>query len=145
MVRSILVAGALALGVTAAIAQANVIEQRQALMKQFGDTTRTFGGMLRGQVPFDLAQAQAALRIYSANAKQLPALFPENSKTGNKTQALPVIWENKTEFNTIFAKLDQDAQNAVGAVKDEASFKVEGAKVVQNCGGCHNRFREKQS
>ena len=145
MVRSILVAGALALGVTAAIAQANVIEQRQALMKQFGDTTRTFGGMLRGQVPFDLAQAQAALRTYSGNAKQLPALFPENSKTGNKTQALPVIWENKQDFNAIFAKLDQDAQTALASIKDEASFKAEAPKVVQNCGGCHNRFREKQS
>ena len=145
MVRSILAAGALALGVTAAIAQANVIEQRQALMKQFGDATRSFGGMLRGQVPFDLGQAQAALRTYSANAKQLPALFPENSKTGNKTQALPAIWESKQDFNAIFAKLDQDAQTALAAIKDEASFKAEAPKVVQNCGGCHNRFREKQS
>jgi cytochrome c556 len=145
MVRSILVAGALALGVTAAIAQANVIEQRQALMKQFGDTTRTFGGMLRGQVPFDLGQAQAALRTYSANAKQLPTLFPDTSKTGNKTQALPAIWENKPEFVAIFAKLEQDAQTALASIKDEASFKAEAPKVVQNCGTCHNRFREKQS
>ena len=56
MIRSILAAGALALGVTAAIAQANVIQQRQALMKQNGQATRAVGGMLRGQAPFDLAQ-----------------------------------------------------------------------------------------
>ena len=41
----------LTIGVTAAIAQANVIQQRQALMKQNGQATRTVSGMLRGQTP----------------------------------------------------------------------------------------------
>jgi cytochrome c556 len=142
MVRTILVAGAVMLGITAATAQSNVIEQRQNLMKQFGAATRTASGMLRGQTPFDLAQVQAALRTYSQGAKQAPALFPEDSKTG-KTKALPAVWENKTDFNGIFAKLDQDATSALAAIKDEATFKAEMPKVLQNCGGCHNKYQQK--
>lgn len=140
MVRTILVAGAVTLGITAAIAQANVIEQRQNLMKQFGAATRTTSGMLRGQTPFDLAQVQAALKTYSQNAKQAPALFPDTSKTG-ETKALPAVWENKADFNGIFTKMDQDATAALAAIKDEATFKTEMPKVLQNCGACHNKYQ----
>jgi cytochrome c556 len=141
--RIILAAGALSLGITAAIAQANVIEQRQDLMKQFGAATRTTSGMLRGEAPFDLAKVQGALRTYS-NAKELPHLFPENSKSG-KTAALPVIWENKAEFDALASKMDKDVQTALASIKDEATFKTEAPKVLQNCGACHNKFRQKQS
>jgi cytochrome c556 len=141
--RIILAAGALALGITAAIAQANVIEQRQDLMKQFGAATRTTSGMLRGEAPFDLSKVQGALRTYS-NAKELPHLFPENSKSG-KTAALPVIWENKAEFDALASKMDKDVQTALASIKDEATFKAEAPKVLQNCGACHNKFRQKQS
>ena len=53
MKRTLFVAGLVAFGVTAAIAQSNKVEQRQALMKEMGAQSRTLGGMLRGQAPFD--------------------------------------------------------------------------------------------
>lgn len=140
MVRTILVAGAVTLGITAAIAQANVIEQRKGLMKQYGQATRATSGMLRGQTPFDLAQVQAALRTYSQNAKQASALFPDNSHAGD-TKAHPAIWENRAEFNGLFAKLDQDATAALSAIKDESTFKAEMPKVLQNCGACHTKYQ----
>jgi cytochrome c556 len=142
MVRTVLVAAVVTLGITAAFAQANVIEQRQSLMKQFGAATRTASGMLRGQTPFDLAQVQAALKTYSQSAKQATALFPDHSKTG-ETKALPAIWDNKADFDAIFAKLEQDAATALVAIKDEATFKSEMPKVLQNCGACHNKYQQK--
>ena len=98
MKRAIIVIGLMTLGLTAAIAQSNVVEQRQDLMKQFGAQSKTIAGMLRGQTPFDLAQAQAALKTVSETAKKLPPLFPESTKTAAKTEALPTVWENKAEF-----------------------------------------------
>ena len=80
MKRTFIIVSVLTLGLTAAIAQSNVVEQRQDLMKQFGAQTRTISGMLRGQTPFDLAQAQAALKTVSDGAKKLPPLFPESTK-----------------------------------------------------------------
>ncbi|WP_230530821.1 c-type cytochrome [Microvirga roseola] len=143
MKRSIFVAGLLAFGVTAAIAQGNVVEQRQALMKEMGAQVRTLGGMLRGQAPFDLAQAQSGLRILAENSQKALPLFPESSRTVEKTGALPAIWENKAHFDSIFQKMNQDAQAALASVRDEASFKAAMPGVLQNCGACHNTFRQK--
>ena len=40
----------------------------------------------------------------SKNYKTLIEYFPENSKEGFKTEALPLIWENKDEFNNLMTK-----------------------------------------
>ncbi|MBJ6125998.1 c-type cytochrome [Microvirga splendida] len=145
MKRTMFVASLLALGVTAAIAQSNVVEQRQALMKEMGAQTRPIGAMMRGQEPFDLAKVQAGLKVFSENGKKFVTLFPESSKDAPKTEALPAIWENKAKFESLGNKLSQDAQTAMTAIKDEASFKAEMPKVLQNCGACHNEFRKKTS
>jgi cytochrome c556 len=139
------VASLLALGVTAAIAQSNVVEQRQALMKEMGAQTRPIGAMMRGQEPFDLAKVQAGLKVFAENPKKFVTLFPENTKDDPKTEALPTVWGNKAKFDSIGNKLSQDAQTAMTSIKDEASFKTEMPKVLQNCGACHNEFRKKTS
>ncbi len=143
MVRKIFAAGVLAFAATAALAQANVIEQRQNLMKQNGATLRPVGGMLRGQVPFDLAQVQAALQNYVMVGQQFPTLFPDDSKTGGNTRALPAIWENKADFTAHSMKFAQDAQAALTTVRDEATFKSELRKVLQNCDACHDKYRRR--
>lgn len=124
-----------------AIAQADVVKERQALLKQFGDATKPVGGMLRGGVPFDLAQVQAALDLYVKNAKELPALFPEGSGPGS--DALPAIWTNKADFDARFAKFGSDAAAARAAITDEASFKANFPGVIRNCGACHDSYRQK--
>lgn len=143
MKRTVFVASLLALGVTAAVAQSDVVEQRQNLMKQMGAQTRPIGSMLRGQEPFDLAKVQAGLKVFSENSQKAAALFPENTKDAPKTEALPSIWENKAKFDGIMTKFHQDAQTAMASIKDEATFKAEMPKVMQNCGACHNDFRKK--
>jgi cytochrome c556 len=145
MKRSVYIASLLALGVTAAIAQSNVVEQRQTLMKEMGAQTRPLGGMLRGQEPFDLAKVQSGLKVFVENPKKFVPLFPESSKNAEKTEALPSIWENKAKFDSIAMKLSTDAQTALTTIKDEATLKTELPKVLQNCGACHNDFRKKSS
>ncbi len=124
-----------------AVAQTDVAKERQALLKQFGEVTKPVGGMLRGSVPFDLAQVQAALDLYVKDAKVLPGLFPEGSGAGS--DALPAIWTNKADFDARFAKLGTDAAAARAAITDEASFKANFPGVVRNCGACHDTYRQK--
>ena len=52
------VAGLLLATVCATAAMAGVIEDRQAIMKSFGGTGRTLGGMANGTTPFDAAVAK---------------------------------------------------------------------------------------
>lgn len=140
---TVFIAGLLALGVSAAVAQSDVVEQRQDLMKQMGAQTRPIGGMMRSQEPFDLAKVQAGLKVFAENSHKAASLFPENSKNVGDTEALPAVWENKSKFDAVLAKFNQDAQTALVSIKDEASFKAEMPKILSNCGSCHNDFRKK--
>jgi cytochrome c556 len=142
MKRALIVAIILSAGIGAVLADADVVAQRRALMKSNGDAAKTLGGMLKG-APFDLAAAQASLKTFADVAAKMPALFPENSKTGGGTAALPAIWENKSDFDARFAAFAKDAAAAQAAVADEASFKANVPKVFQNCGGCHEKYRAK--
>ena len=78
-------------------------------------------------------------------AKIMPTLFPETSKTGGDTAALPKIWEDRADFDARWAKLGKDADAAAAKITDEASFKVAYADVSKNCGGCHETYRARKN
>ncbi len=93
MIRSLMVATLLTIGIGAVLAQnLGVIKERQGTMGRAGDATGVLDKMIKGEQPFDLAKVQAALQTYVDVAKTMPTLFPDDSKTGGKTEALPLIW-----------------------------------------------------
>jgi cytochrome c556 len=120
------------------------ITQRQNLMKNNQEQVRTLTGMARGQAPLNAATAQAAFQRLEQNAQQIPPLFPPGSTQG-KTAALPVIWERKADFDAHAAKLGQDAKAAQTAITDQASLQAAIQRVGQNCGGCHETYRRKDT
>jgi cytochrome c556 len=147
LLSAIAAAGALALAFPASDAAAqnlDAIKARKELLKGMGKPTKEAGAMLKGEAPFDLAKVQAALKTYVENAPKLPGLFPEDSKKGGETEALPVIWEKKKDFEDRFAKLVADAKAAQTAITDEKSFKAKFPDVAGNCGGCHKIYREQK-
>jgi cytochrome c556 len=144
MKRTLIVLSTLALGVTAVPADSDAIAKRQALMKANGKATGPIVAIMKGG-PFDLAAVQAALKAYADAGQKGPALFPDDSKTGGDTEALPAIWENKKDFDARFAKLAADANDALTSIKDEATFKTIMPNVLKNCGGCHENYRAKKS
>ena len=91
----------------------------------------------------DFEKAKNLMIEMSENYKSLLEYFPENSKEGFKTEALPAIWENKDEFNNLMTKasnnmiklsevIDQ-TDNVQGAIK---------SLMWSNCKACHSKFRE---
>jgi cytochrome c556 len=147
MIRTVLAVAAIstaALGVTAVVAQ-DVIAERKAIMKTNGEQARIGGQMSRGEAPFDVAKAQAVFVAYASAADKMPALFPDNSKTGGDTAADPKIWQNKADVDAKFKKFGDDARAAQAATKDLDSFKAAYGNVMRNCGGCHETYRIKKS
>ena len=140
----LLACAALLIGASAVYGENDPIAARRAILKGFGDATKAPAAMLKGEEKFDLAKVQAALKTYSDGAKKLPALFPENSKTGGDTAALPKIWEDKARFESLYAKLDKDAAANMTAIVDEASFKREFPKQLGDCKACHDDYRAKK-
>jgi len=144
MIRTVLAVTALALGMGTAFAD-DPIPARQALMKDNGKQAQYGTKVMKGEEPFDLAKAKAIFTTYQNAASKAPPLFPDNSKSGHDTEALPAIWEHKDDFNAKLKKLGEDAKNAETKVVDEASFKATFPTVQKNCGGCHETYRKKKS
>ena len=145
MQRTVIVAaGVLMLSGLGVLAQqSDPIRQRQDLMKNNQEQLRALTGMARGQVPFNAATAQAAFQRIEQNARQIPGLFPAGSQQG-KTDALPVIWERKADFDARAVKLEQDAKAIQAGITDPTSLQAAIQRVGQSCGGCHEVYRKKQ-
>ena len=144
MFRTLLVCVALGAAISSASSQEDPIAKRRQIYKSFGQAAKEPGAMLKKEQPFELAKVQAALRTFQDGSRKLPDLFPENSKTGGETAALPIVWEDKAKFNALFVKFDQDTTAALAAITDEATFRSEFPKVLRDCGGCHDTFRLKK-
>lgn len=145
MYRAIFVAVLLAAGATAVAAQnLETIKARQDLLEAMGKAAKGPGAMMKGEAEFDLAKVQAALKIFQENASKLPDLFPDDSKTGGDTEALPIIWEKKNDVVERYKKLVADAKTAEGTITDDITFQTEWPKVAGNCGGCHKIYRQKK-
>lgn len=145
MIRTVLAVSAIAIGITAVAAQSDPIAQRKAIMKEVGAQTKTGAGMAKGEAPYDQGKAQTIFTTYVDAATKMPGLFPDSSKTGGDTAALPAIWENKADFDAKFAKFGADAKAAASAVKDVDGFKTAFSGITKNCGGCHETYRAKKN
>jgi cytochrome c556 len=143
MLRHALIAASLLVLPVSALAQnAAVIKERKEAFKAMGDAAKPTGAMLKGEADFDLAAIKNAIKVYQEKAAILPKLFPDDSKEGEKTEALPVIWENKADFEGRFAKLAEMAKAAETSITDADTFAEEWPKVMGNCGGCHKKYRK---
>ena len=138
---AIVVAGLVTLsGIAVRAQQNNAIHQRQELMKDNQEQMRVLAGMVRGQVPFNIAMAQAALQQIEQNARQIPSLFQADQEPG-PSAALPVIGDRKAAFDLRAAKLEQDVANALARISDQGSLQAAIQQIGQNCSGCHEIYR----
>jgi cytochrome c556 len=145
MIRTVLAVATLAIGVAAVSAQSDPIAARKALMKENGNQAKVASAMVKGDAAFDLTKAKAVLASFQEAGEKAPALFPDNSKTGGETAALPKIWEDKADFNARLSKLASDSKAAAGTVSDLDSFKAAMGTIGKQCGGCHELYRAKKS
>jgi cytochrome c556 len=144
MIRTVLAVTVFAFGVSAVVAQGDPIAARKALMKTNGDQNRIGTEMIEGKRPFDLEAAKKVLTTF-ADSEKAKTLFPDNSKTGGDTAALPAIWENKADFEAKLTKFANEAKAAAAATTNLDTFKAQIAEVRKNCGGCHTPYRKKAS
>jgi cytochrome c556 len=146
MIRTVFAVAAIALGVTAAIAQQDPIAARKSLMKANGDQAKIGAAMIKGEAPFDLDKAHKIFATFEDAAAKMPALFPDNSKTGGETAADPKIWANMEDFKARFARFGADAKAADAKVTDLDSFKAAFGNIGKNdCASCHEQYRVKKS
>jgi cytochrome c556 len=90
----------------------------------------------------DFEKAKSLMIEMSENYKNLLEYFPENTKEGFKTEALPVIWENKDEFNNLMTKASNDMIKLTESIEASDDIKGTLGKLMwANCKACHSKFR----
>ena len=116
-----------------------VIKGRKALFsKNYSTAKRVQTFATKGE--FD--KAKTLMLEMSENYKTLIEYFPENSKEGFKTEALPLIWDNKEEFNDLMNKSSNDMIELASIIKNSDDVKVSLNKLMWgNCKACHSKFR----
>jgi cytochrome c556 len=125
-----------------AIAQTDPIATRQSLMKENDNNAIAVVRMMRGLAPFDAAKVDAAFAQWADTAQKLPSLFPNTSKTGQKTRASSKIWLTKTDFDAKSAAFGK----AVAENRNKAKTSLDGLRaaipaVANACDACHKDYR----
>jgi cytochrome c556 len=143
-----LVASVAAVFTLDAIAQAKpevLVKQRQAAMTLQGKYFGPMAGMAQGKIPYNASVVQRNAGFLEALSKMPWDGFDPSTK-GEKSAALPAVWEKSGEFKEAAERLENEAAKlaALSKTGDEAAVKAQIGAVGKSCGGCHDTFREKR-
>ena len=116
-----------------------IIKGRKAMFKENYQNGKKIAILLKSK---KIEEAKPLMKKISNNYKKLLDYFPDNSKEGFKTEALPSIWENKNEFNTLMQKASDDMMQLTKAIDTAEDLRaIQKQLMWSNCSSCHNKFR----
>ena len=131
-----------------AMAQAKpevLVKQRKAAMTLQGKYMGPLGAMAQGKAPYDAKIVQRNAAFLETLAKMPWDGFDASTK-GEKSAALPAVWEKSAEFKQAAERLENETAKLAQVSKsgDEGAVKAQIGATAKACGGCHENFREKQ-
>ena len=116
-----------------------IIKGRKAMFSENYQNGKKISILLKSN---KIEEAKPLMKKISENYKKLLDYFPENTKEGFKTEALPSIWENKDEFNALMQKASDDMLKLTKAIDTADDLRaIQKELMWSNCSACHNRFR----
>ena len=137
----LIIAFAFTLGSTFIYAQTveEIIKGRKAMFSENYQNGKKISILLKSGKK---EEAKPIMKKMSGNYKKLLDFFPENTKEGFKTEALPSIWENKDEFNALMQKASKDMLKLAKVIDTADDLRaIQKELMWSNCSACHNRFR----
>ena len=116
-----------------------IIKGRKAMFSENYQNGKKISILLKSN---KIEEAKPLMKKISDNYIKLLDYFPDNTKEGFKTEALPSIWENKDEFNALMQKASDDMIKLAKAIDTAEDLRaVQKELMWSNCSACHNRFR----
>ena len=116
-----------------------IIKSRKALFSKNYSTAKKVQTL---STKGEFEKAKSLMIEMSENYKTLIEYFPDNTKEGFKTEALPSIWENKDEFNELMKKSSNDMIKLASIIENTDDVKASLGKLMWgNCKACHSKFR----
>ena len=128
-----------ALPVNSDMSVEEIIKGRKALFSKNYSTAKKVQALASKG---DFEKAKTLMIEMSENYKILLEYFPENTKEGFKTEALPIIWEQKDEFNNLMTKSSTDMIKLTKVIEDSDDIRGILTQLMwSNCKACHSKFR----
>ena len=116
-----------------------IIKGRKAMFSENYQNAKKISILLKSK---RIEEAKPLMKKISDNYIKLLDYFPENTKEGFKTGALPSIWENKDEFNALMKKASDDMIKLAKAIETAEDLRaVQKELMWSNCTACHSKFR----
>jgi len=138
---SIFLLFSLFLSSTIADTHKNIIKERKSLFKQnYSHAKKMSSAIEKG----DIDKVKNLSVKMSQNYEKLIDLFPDNSKSGYDTEALPTIWIFKDDFNNLMVESSTKAKKftEIASTLLGAELKEEQKKLIwSSCKSCHDKFR----
>ena len=118
----------------------DIIKGRKAIFSNNAKLAKRVNILLR---EFEVEEAEPIIFEMSKNYENLLNYFPENSKEGYGTEALPIIWEEKDAFNALMQKAADDMLQLAKVMEEVDDIQATYKKLMwANCNACHSRYRK---
>ena len=118
----------------------DIIKGRKAIFSNNAKLAKRVNILLR---EFEVEEAEPIIFEMSKNYEKLLNYFPENSKEGYGTEALPIIWEEKDAFNALMQKAADDMLQLAKVMEEVDDIQATYKKLMwANCNACHSRYRK---
>ena len=117
----------------------DIIKGRKAIFSNNAKLAKRVNILLKD---FEVEEAEPIILEMSKNYENLLNYFPENSKEGYGTEALPIIWEEKDAFNALMQKAADDMLQLAKVMEEVDDIQATYKKLMwANCNACHSRYR----
>ena len=118
----------------------DIIKGRKAIFSNNAKLAKRVNILLKD---FEVEEAEPIIFEMSKNYENLLNYFPENSKEGYGTEALPIIWEEKDAFNALMQKAADDMLQLAKVMEEVDDIQATYKKLMwANCNACHSRYRK---
>ena len=118
-----------------------LINGRKALFKQnYGIAKKMSAEINAGNIS---AVSELAVKM-GENYSKLINYFPDNTKTGYDTEALPSVWEKKDTFNELMNEASTDAFKFSEMLTNLTNSEIKDLQkkmIWGKCKSCHDQFR----
>ena len=118
----------------------DIIKNRQAIFSKNYNTAKRVQSLSSNG---DFDEAKKLMLEMSENYKTLKEMFPDNTKEGFNTEVLPLIWEEKNEFESLMEKASSDMVELSSVIESADNIRGTLGKLMWgNCKACHSKYRE---
>ena len=118
----------------------DIIKNRQAIFSKNYNTAKKVQSLSSNG---DFDEAKKLMLEMSENYKTLKEMFPDNTKEGFNTEVLPLVWEEKNEFESLMKKASSDMVELSSVIESADNIRGTLGKLMWgNCKACHSKYRE---